>query len=128
MTREWTDEELADLEDPDTWDWDSAEVLPASPEEARGVFSVEYTVAEITAMEVEATRLGMILTTNIRESARTRPSAPMLLAALQALVRYFENPSMLSALPDAGESLKPKLEQAHAAIAAATAPTETGAA
>jgi hypothetical protein len=64
----WTDEELAELEDPDTWDWESAEVHP--PVENPGArVSVRFTAAELGVVERAAEQAGMKLTAYIRAAA-----------------------------------------------------------
>ena len=88
MTREWTEEELAELEDPEMWDWEKAEVLPRPPGGAPARVSVSFTVNELELIDQQVEQLEMTLTDYIRESALVRPHATALLAVCQELLDF----------------------------------------
>jgi len=64
----WTDDELAELEDPETWDWESAEEhAPVNAPGAR--VSVRFSAAELGMLERAAEQAGLKLTAYVRAAA-----------------------------------------------------------
>lgn len=61
----WTEQELAELEDPETWDWDSAEEHPPVETPSARV-SVRFSAAELGVLERAAEQAGLQLTAYIR--------------------------------------------------------------
>jgi hypothetical protein len=67
----WTDEELAELEDPETWDWESAEEHP--PVQTPGArVPVRFSAAELGVLERAAEQAGLKLTAYVRAAALAR--------------------------------------------------------
>ena len=64
----WTEAELAELENPDTWDWDSAQRYPPNPN-AGSVFRVRLQGAELREIADAARAAGVTLATFLREAA-----------------------------------------------------------
>jgi hypothetical protein len=64
----WTEEELAELEDPDTWDWESMERHPGNPRH-RSFVSVEFAAQEFQAVAKAAHASQVPLTEFIRAAA-----------------------------------------------------------
>ena len=62
------DDELRELQDPDNWDWDSAEVMPPVPNAGAAVL-VTFAGEDFDRVAREAKAAGMKLTGFIREAA-----------------------------------------------------------
>jgi hypothetical protein len=65
---EWTDEELAELEDPETWDWESAKEHPPVESPSARV-SVRFSAAKLGVLERAAEQAGLKLTAYVRAAA-----------------------------------------------------------
>lgn len=66
--------DLEELEDPENWDFDNVQIHPPV-KNPRAVVSVEFNRDELDQIAITARRLGMSLTTFVREAA-LRCSAP----------------------------------------------------
>jgi hypothetical protein len=69
-----TDKELAELQNPDTWDWDSAERHPPNPN-AGAVVRVHMRAAEFREIMQAVRATGSTLATFMREAALGRARA-----------------------------------------------------
>ena len=73
----WTDEELAELEDPESWDWESAAEHPAVETPSARV-SVRFSADELGVLERAAEQAGIKLTAYIRAAALARAQSAAL--------------------------------------------------
>jgi hypothetical protein len=69
--REPLDDEERELMDPDTWDWDSIEVLPPVPNPGV-VLSIRFSLDEMTRISRAAEAQGITIFEYIKQSALTR--------------------------------------------------------
>jgi hypothetical protein len=73
--RQWTEEELAELEDPDTWDWETAERHAGNPEH-RSLVTVEFAAQEFQTVAKAARASHIPLTEFIRAAAIAQAAKP----------------------------------------------------
>ncbi|HEY7068044.1 MAG TPA: hypothetical protein VII06_41720 [Chloroflexota bacterium] len=74
MRKSPTDEELAELQDPDYWDWESAERHPPNPN-ARAVVRVHMSSADFREIMAGVRASGSTLEAFMREAALDRARA-----------------------------------------------------
>jgi hypothetical protein len=75
---DWTEDELAALEDPEQWDWDHPIVLPPVPD-AGARFAVRFNSAEVARLDAAARARGVDILQFIHDAAldaaAARPAA-----------------------------------------------------
>ncbi len=71
----WTDQELDELEDAGSWDWETSRV--AGPVSHHGAeVAVRFSAGEFAGLAAEAERLGMTVTAFVRMAALARTRTP----------------------------------------------------